>query len=77
MFFRRPMIGKKRNIHRKDFLIYADACGIGQVPATKMIRRLISLKPRFVAMCEESLLTEGMKEGLIRQIEERCGIFEG
>ena len=74
--FALTMNGKKRNIHRGDFLVYAEKCGIGRVPAMKMIRRLVSLKPRFVAMCEESLLPEKMKEGLIRLIEERCGAFE-
>lgn len=69
------MNGKKRKLHRGDFLIYADACGIGRVPALKMIQRMISRKPRFIAMCEESLLPEKMKERLICLIGERCGIF--
>ena len=75
--FALTMNGKKRNIHRGDFLVYADECGISRIPALKMISRLVSLKPRFVAMCEESFLPDKMKEGLIRLIGERCRIFEG
>lgn len=69
--------GKKQNIHRKDFLVFADECRISAASAEKMIKKLVSLNPRFSAMCEESLLPEDMRESFAALIEERCGVLEG
>ena len=42
------MNGKKRNIRRKDFLVFADSCGIERKPAERMLHQLISLQSRLV-----------------------------
>ena len=68
--------GKKQNIRRKDFLVFADECGVSVVSAEKMIKKLVSLKPRFTAMCEESLLPEDMRESFASLIEKRCGVLQ-
>ena len=67
--------GKKQNIRRKDFLVFADECGITPVSAEKMMNKLVSLKSRFLAMCGESLLPEEMKEKFSALIEERCKVL--
>lgn len=68
--------GKKQNIRRKDFFVFAEECGISQVSAEKMIKKLVSMKPKFLAMCEDSLLPEDMKEQFAFLIDDRCGVFE-
>ena len=68
--------GKKTNIHKKDFLIYADESDISRSSAEKMIRKLVSMKPIFIAMCNESLLPQDLKERMIALIEERNSVFE-
>lgn len=68
--------GKKQNIRRKDFFVFAEGCGITQTGAGKMIKKLVSMKPKFLAMCEDSLLPEDMKEQFSLLIEERCRVFE-
>lgn len=67
--------GKKQNIRRKDFLLFADECGISPVSAEKMMNKLVSMKSRFIAMCEESLLPEDMKEKFPALIEARCKVL--
>lgn len=71
-----PMNGKKMNLRRKDFLIFADECGITRNSAEKMIKKLVSMKPIFIEMCMDSLLPEKMKESFIALIEKRAEIFE-
>ena len=68
--------GKKQNIRRRDFLVFAEGCGITRQSAEKMMRKLLSLKPKFLAMCGESLLPEDMKRRFAGLIEERCGTLE-
>ena len=41
-----------------------------------MMRKLLSLKPKFLAMCGESFLPEDMKRRFAGLIEERCGTLE-
>ena len=69
--FALTMHGKNRNLRRKDFLIFADACGLSKSAAEKMITKLISMKPTFIRMCEESLLPNNMKENLTALITQR------
>lgn len=69
--FALPMNGKKINIHRKDFLVFADGCGISKLSAEKMIERLVSMAPTFTEMCNASLLPQNMKEALAELIDRR------
>ena len=72
-----PMNGKKMNIRRNDFLKFADYCGISRAAAEKMIKRLVDMEPKFLSMCEISLLPEELKARLTALIEERTAILQG
>lgn len=71
------MNGKKMNLRRKDFLLFADACGIPRVSAEKMMAKLVSQKDQLIKMCCESLLPELFMERFIALIEERTKVLEG
>lgn len=64
--------GKKRNLHKNDFFIFADECDISRSAAEKMIHKLVSMKQTMISMCNESLLPEELKERMIALIENRC-----
>ena len=74
--FALAMNGKKMNIRRRDFLVFADECGIERSSAEKMIAMLVSKKEKFLAMCKNSLLPDHLKESFINLIEERMSVFE-
>ena len=74
--FALSMNGKKMNIRKKDFLIFADECGISRSSSEKMINKIISMKPTFISMCSGSLLPDDLKERFILLIEERSKIFD-
>ncbi|EMB26573.1 HipA domain-containing protein [Treponema denticola] len=69
--FALPINGKKRNIHRKDFLIFAAGCGIAKLAAEKMIEQLVSMTPVFIEMCRNSLMPQDMKEAFIELVDKR------
>ncbi len=74
--FALPMNGKKTNIHKKDFLIFADECGIAKTTAEKLIENLIKLTPKWLAMCENSLLPAELKSRLTAIITERIDVLK-
>lgn len=74
--FALAMNGKKTNIRRKDFLVFADECAIARSSAEKMIERTVSQKGEFIRMCNQSLMPERLKERFITLMEERMGVFE-
>ena len=63
--------GKKRNIKRKDFLVFAEGCGLTKNAAGKMIDMLVSKKQKLLDMCALSLLPEEMKIRFSELIEAR------
>ena len=69
--FALPINGKKRNIHRKDFLVFAVDCGIAKLAAEKMIGQLVSMEPIFIEMCCNSLMPQDMKEAFIELVDKR------
>lgn len=71
-----PMNGKKQNLRKKDFFVFADECGIESSAATKMIKKIVSLKEKYIQMCDESLLPEHLKVSLSELILHRCSTFE-
>ena len=73
--FALPINGKKRNIHRKDFLIFAAGCGIAKLAAEKMIEQLISMVPIFIEMCCNSLMPQDMKEAFIELVDKRVSVL--
>lgn len=70
-----PLNGKKRNLRKKDFLIFADTCGLSRSSAEKMISKLLSLKDSFIGMCGNSLLPDHLKSVLTAIIENRTKIL--
>ena len=48
--------GKKQNIRKKDFFLFAETIGIGRKAAEKMIAKIVKLRDRFITMCAESYL---------------------
>ena len=73
--FALAMNGKKRNLCKKDFLVFADACGIQKNAAEKMIAKVLSMKERYLFLCEESLLPDRLKQRFAALMEKRCSIF--
>ncbi len=69
--FALTMNGKKRNLRRKDFLIFAEGCGIPRSAAEKMTEKLLSMETRFLEMCEDSLLPEDKKAQFETLIKDR------
>jgi len=63
--------GKKRNLHRNDFLKFADACQIDRAVAGKIIDRMKGYESEFIRKTEQSYLTDELKESLIALIKER------
>lgn len=68
--------GRKSNIRRKDFMLFANECKIPENSAEKMIKKIVSLKPAFIVMCNESFLPEDLKERFVALLEERSKILE-
>jgi len=67
--------GKKQNIRRKDFLIFAEACGLNRKSAEKMIEKIVALKDMYLTMCRESYLPDDMKERFEALICERIAVL--
>lgn len=70
------MNGKKMNLRRKDFLLFADTCGLPRVSAEKMMAKLVSQKDQLIKMCNESFLPEPYKERFTALMEERTRVLE-
>lgn len=70
--FALAMNGKKTNIQKKDFFVFADNIGIAKETAQKMITHLVSKKDMLKSMCMESYLPDHMKKSFSELIEKRC-----
>ena len=69
------LIGKKQNIRRKDFLVFADTIGIPERSAEKMIGTVVKLKEKYISMCRDSYMPEQMKANLENLIEQRIAVL--
>ena len=69
--FALTMNGKKSNIKKGDFLIFAQTCRISDQAANKMIGRILSFKEKFVSSINNSFLTEDEKTAFIELMTER------
>lgn len=74
--FALAMNGKKTNIRKSDFLKFAGTCGIDRATAEKLIENLIKFTPKWLSLCEESLLSDGLKERVSAIITERAKALE-
>ena len=68
--------GKKTHIRKKDFFVFAEECGISKASAEKMIAKIVSMKPKYIDMCNGSLLPDHLKERFAELIEQRCRILK-
>ncbi len=69
--------GKKQNIRKKDFFIFARTIGITEKSAEKIIHKIVKLKDKYIAMCQESYIPDDMKMDLENLIEQRMQVLEG
>ena len=63
--------GKKRNLTRKDFIVFAENCGITKKAAEALINKICSHTDSLLRMCEESYLPETYKTELRQLIISR------
>ena len=68
--------GKKTHIRKKDFFVFAKGCGISKASAEKMIAKIVSMKPKYIDMCNCSLLPDHLKERFAELIEQRCRVLK-
>jgi len=68
--------GKKQNIRRKDFVIFAANIGITDKASEKMIDKIVKLKDKYISMCRDSYMPDDMKFALETLIEERIAILQ-
>ena len=68
--------GKKTHIRKKDFFVFAKGCGISKASAEKMIAKIVSMKPKYIDMCNGSLLPDHLKERFAQLIEQRCRVLK-
>lgn len=68
--------GKKQNIRRKDFIIFAETIGITEKSAEKMIQKITKLKETYIIMCKDSYMPDDMKEALEALINQRIAVLE-
>ncbi|MFI3283473.1 MAG: HipA domain-containing protein [Erysipelotrichaceae bacterium] len=67
--------GKKRNIKRNDFLILAATIGLREKMAENIIEHVIHKEDVFLTLCENSLLSEQMKQDFSELIKRRIGLL--
>ena len=67
--------GKKQNIRRKDFLVFAENSGINPKSAEKIIFKVISMKDNYLKFCNESYLPDNMKSQMMTMICKRIGVL--
>ena len=67
--------GKKRNIHKKEFRLLAESCEIPANAAQRMMKKICSLKDKFLKQVEEAYLSEEQKEKVKELISERIEIL--
>ena len=63
--------GKKQNIRKKDFLIFADTIGLSPKVVEKMIQKIVKLEDTYISMCHESYMMRSQKEALEALIHTR------
>lgn len=69
--------GKKRNLRRKDFLVFAEHCDLTHKTAEKMISRLLSRELQFRKQVRESFLPESKKEEMENFVVSRMQRLSG
>ena len=68
--------GKKRNIHKKEFRLLAEACGIPSNAAEHMLKKICSKKDKLLNQIEEAYLFDEQKEKVKELVSERIEILQ-
>ena len=68
--------GKKRNIRKKDFMIFAENCGIPAKSAEKIIKKICQSEEKLLSICDESYLNDQLKEQTKNLISNRIAILQ-
>ncbi len=68
--------GKKSNIRKKDFFVFAENSGIPKHVAEKIINNVTSLEETFLSMCDESYLPPKSNLSLKEIIKARIDVFK-
>lgn len=69
--FALAMNGRKANIRKSDFLKLAENCDITLSTAKKLIQSVVRHSPKWMEMCDKSLLPSQLKKRLNKIIAER------
>lgn len=67
--------GKKRNIHKKEFRILAESCGISLHVAERMIKRVCGLEEKLFKQIDMAYLSEEQKEQVKTLVQERISVL--
>lgn len=62
---------KKNNIKRDDFVLSAVMMGISEKVTERLIEKVISLKKIYTNLCDNSILTNNLKESIKNIITQR------
>lgn len=68
--------GRKRKLHKKDFLVLAGHFGIPGKAAQNLINTVLRKKEKFIQICRYSQLSEAQKEQVLQLMEERMTALE-
>lgn len=74
--FALTMNGKKMHILKGDFLKFASTCDIPRKTAIKLVQNLVSYTPKWLKMCDDSILPDDLKERLRQIIIERTEVLK-
>ncbi len=69
--------GKKKNIHKNDFLVFAKTIGLSQIVVEKIIKNVVSKEETYLTMCDDSYLPQEMKNALKGLIKNRINTLKG
>lgn len=69
------MNGKKQNIRRKDFLVFAETIGLERKIADKMIQKIVKLESRYLKICADSFMPDNRKSELSHLIQDRLALL--
>ena len=73
--FALTMNGKKRNLRRNDFMVYAENCGISTKTADRLIQSVTGRQKKYIELCRASFLPADMKEKIEALVAERCAML--
>ena len=63
--------GKRSNIHKEDFIQFAQTCGIPEAAAGGMIKHCIKLRSKAEEICSDSFISADQKISFIQLMNER------